>query len=140
MTITLDTPEQINAWILLSRVHQAELHMKGYSVKGLLKWLQANIPDCANDRTVKDAYPHLLDYAGEFGGVLDNHKELCNYQLLVAKMGHNLYFDFGIFDSIDDIQSIPNMQRAYDAGRVIILRTMKDVRGPDRKVMMEVNE
>lgn len=135
MTTSLDTPEQINAWVILSRVHQAELHMKGLKVPGLLKWLKANIPDCANATSVKNAYPALLDYA-DAEGVLGNHKELCNYQVLATPAKGSVYFDQGIFDSIEDIQNAPGMKAVYDDGRVVILRTMKDVRGPDKKVRM----
>lgn len=133
-SIVLDTPEQINAWVLLSRISQCHLHMGGYPVKGLLKWLKNNVPDCAKDRTVKDAYPHLLDYCDQFG-VSAPGGERCNYQVLVTRF-QGLYLDCGIFATMQDIEAEENIVKAYGEGRVVILRTMDDVRDRDPNIQM----
>lgn len=137
MTIALTTPEQINAWVLLSRISQCHLHLKGYPVKGLLKWLKANIPDCATARTVKDAYPRLLDYTDTLG-LHAPGGEMCNYQILVTGTGagKGLYLDHGIVDSMADIEANPDFVRAYAEGRLVILRTMDKTRERDPKVRM----
>lgn len=135
-TIALTTPVQINAWVLLSRISQAHLHMKGYKVPGLLKWLRANVPDCANARTVKAAYCGLLDYCDQFnlsapGG------EQCNYQVLLQHpISHSLYLDQGVLSTMANVAE--NFGNAYAAGRVVILRTMDAVREPNN-TMMEMN-
>jgi hypothetical protein len=138
-TIVLDTPEQINAWVLMSRISQCHLHMKGIKVPGLLKWLRANVPDCANARTVKAAYCGLLDYCDQFG-VSAPGGEQCNYQLLMTPTALNgLYFDMGIVPDLD--ASVPeNVKTAYGEGRVVILRTMDDVRDRDTSIQMVMGE
>lgn len=133
MTIVLDKPEQINAWVLLSRISQCHLHMKGLAVKGLHKWLVANVPDCADTHTVKQAYPRLLDYCDQFG-ITAPGGEQCQYQVLIKALG--LYHDQGIFASMADIEADENIVARYAEGRVVILRTMDAVRDRDPKIQM----
>lgn len=133
-TTVLDTPPQANAWVLLSRISQCHIHMAGYPVKGLTKWLTKNIPDCAGLRTVKACYPRLLDYCDQFS-ISAPGGERCNYQVLVSVLG-GLYLDQGIVDSIADIEANDVWVRAYDEGRLTILRTMDPVRDRDPKVQM----
>jgi hypothetical protein len=134
MTIVLDTPEQINAWVLLSRISQCHLHMKGYKVPGLLKWLKANVPDCKGKASVAAAYPGLLDYCDQFG-ISAPGGEQCNYQVLVTGRKdsglHGLYFDRGVYTSMDAIAEAWGEQ--YAEGRIVILRTMDPERGPNPK-------
>ena len=135
-TIALTTPEQINAWVLLSRISQCHLHMAGVKVPGLLKWLKANVPDCANDRTVKAAYPHLLDFCDQFE-VSAPGGERCNYQVLLTPSVFNgLYFDQGIVSSMTEVEANSVWVGAYRQGRLVILRTMDDVREPDTSITM----
>ena len=136
MSISLDTPEQINAWVLLSRIGQCRLHMKGMTVPGLASWMKKNIPDVTTERTVKAMYPRLLDYCDEVGvGTMDD--DLCNYQVLLTPSALNgLYFDMGIVNSISDIEANPTFVEAYNDGRLVITRTMDDVRDRDRSIQM----
>lgn len=134
--IVLDTPQQINAWVLLSRISQCHLHMAGYKVKGLLKWLQSNVPDCENARTIKAAYPRLLDFCDTFG-VSAPGGEQCNYQVLMTGGPlTGLYLDQGIVSTMDDIETNGTFVQAYSEGRLVIIRTMDEPRGPDRKIQM----
>lgn len=133
MTIVLDKPEQINAWVLMSRISQCHIHMQGYPVKGLHKWLVKNVPDAAGTRTVKDAYPRLLDYCDTFG-VTAPGGERCHYQVLVKTLG--LYHDRGVFASMADIEANDAIVARYAEGRVVILRTMGAVRDRDPKIQM----
>lgn len=133
-SFSLDTPEQINAWVLLSRISQCHLHMDGLKVNGLLKWLKANVPDCADCHTVKAAYPRLLDYCDQFnlsapGG------ERCNYQVLITVFS-GLYLDYGVFRTLADIEANEQFSKAYREGRMVVLRTMDSVRDRDPKVQM----
>lgn len=133
---SLDTPEQLNAWVLLSRISQCHLHMGGLKVPGLHKWLKANIPDCAGTRTIKQAYPRLLDYCDQFD-ITAPGGERCNYQVLMTGgplMG--LYLDQGIVASLSDIEANPTWANAYTENRLVILRTMDDVRDRDPNVQM----
>jgi len=133
MTIALTTPTQINAWVLLSRISQCHIHMKGYPVKGLHKWLVKNVPDCADTRTVKQAYPRLLDYCDQFGLAAPGGEQ-CHYQVLVKGLG--LYHDQGVFDTMADVEADENIVARYAEGRVVILRTMDEPRPRDRKIQM----
>lgn len=135
-SFALDTPQQINAWVLLSRISQCHLHMSGLRVPGLLKWLKANVPDCATARTVKAAYPRLLDYCDQFG-IEAPGGERCNYQVLITPTALNgLYFDFGVVDSLETIKENPTWVDAYSDGRMVILRTMENVRDRNPRIQM----
>lgn len=139
MTICLDTPEQINAWVLISRVSQCTLHLKGYPVKGLLKWLTKNVPDCADARTIKQAYPRLLDYCDSMGVNTDRVSATypVRYQILVTPTALNsLYFDYGIVPNLTDVEFVSKWGKAYDEGRMVIIRTLDDCRDRDRNIQM----
>lgn len=138
MSITLDTPEQINAWVLLSRISQCHIHISdtGLKVPGLAKWLKANVPDVTTETTVKAMYPRLLDYCDTFG-VQAPGGEQCNYQVLITPTAlHGLYFDMGIVGSMSDIEANPEWVKAYGEDRVVIMRTMDECRERDRTIQM----
>lgn len=134
---SLDTPEQINAWVILSRISQAHLHMKGYTVKGLASWLKRNVPECENLRTVKQMYPRLLDYAGEFG-IEAPGGEQCNYQVLRTPKAvlNGLYFDAGVVSSIEEVEANDLWAEDYADDRLVIIRTMDEPREADRAIQM----
>ncbi len=137
---TLTGQEQVNAWVLLSRISQCHLHMKGLKVPGLLKWLRANVPDCANARTVKAAYCGLLDYCDEFG-LSAPGGEQCNYNvLLTPNVMHGLYFDQGIVGTMAEIEANDVWVEAYGEDRLVIMRTMDDVREADTANVMVKGE
>lgn len=135
--IVLDTPEQINAWIWLSRLHQCELHMKGYTHPGLFTWLRRNVPDLTTERTVKAAYPRLLDHMDTLGVLPAEHEEKCNYQILLTPSAlDGLYFDFGVVGSLSDIEANADFVAAYGEGRLVIIRTAENVRDRNPKIQM----
>jgi hypothetical protein len=136
MSISLDTPEQINAWVLLSRISQCHLHMKGLKVNGLAAWMKRNIPDITNERTVKQMYPRLLDFC-DAHGVQAPGGEQCNYQVLMTGGPlTGLYLDQGIVSSMSDIEANPTWVKAYGEERLVIIRTMDAPRERDRGIQM----
>jgi hypothetical protein len=144
MTIVIDTPAGINAWILMSRVSQCHLHMKGMKVPGLAKWMKNNIPDVTTERTVKDMYPRLLDYCQSVGVEFSEdgngiHEE-CNYQVLLTAHTYHplfgLYMDQGVYNKMSDVAAVWSDEHAQ--GRVVIVRTMEDVRGKDSSIRMQM--
>jgi hypothetical protein len=137
MSISLDTPEQINAWVLLSRISQCHIHMNTtMKVPGLASWMKANVPDVTNERTVKDMYPRLLDYCDTLG-VQAPGGEQCNYQILMTGGPlTGLYFDYGIVDSMTEVEANPTWVKAYAENRLVIMRTMEPVRDRDRTIQM----
>lgn len=139
-TIVLNTPEQITAWIWLSRKHQCRLHMEGYTVPHLFTWLKRNVPDITTERTVKDAYPRLLDYLDTIG-IDTSDDTLCNYQILMTPSGgfSGLYFDRGIVGSLSEVEANPDFVNAYADGRLVIMRTMAETREPDKTIRMMMN-
>lgn len=136
MSITLDTPEQINAWVLLSRISQCHLHLKGYKVNGLAAWLKRNVPDITTERTVKAMYPRLLDYCDTFG-ISAPGGEQCNYQILMTGGPlTGLYLDQGIVSSLAEVEANPTWAKAYGEDRLVIMRTMDEPRERDRTIQM----
>lgn len=133
MSIVLDTPEQINAWVLLSRISQCHLHMKGLKVPGLAKWLKANVPDITTERTVRDMYPRLLDYCDTLG-ISAPGDEMCNYQVLIRGRNDEIYLDYGIYPNLDVVAE--EYGDDYRQDLVIIMRTMEVVRPPDQNICM----
>lgn len=137
MTIALNTPEQIQGWVWASRVSQCHLHLKGIKVPGLAAWLKANVPECANLRTVEQMYPRLLDHCDEIGHPW-NQSTMNRFQVLVtAPVLYPLYIDEGVYETLDDISE--KYGPAYAQGRVIIIRTMEKMRDrdPDKNMIYQ---
>lgn len=107
MTIMIDTPDQINMWVLLSRRHQLKLHAKGYKVKGIFKWIETNLPAEYLEgakRTALDYLMALNDYIGDLNGPEDDD---VNYRLYLKFTGglHDLYVDHGVFATMSDVEA-----------------------------------
>lgn len=115
MTIILDTPEQINMWVLLSRRAQLWLQGKGLKTPGLFKWLSEN--GISASRKWDVALVDLNDYIGEMNGPEDDRM---NYRLF---LGFNAE-PVGVFPSLEAIE------RFYyegNSGPYIINRTLDPV-------------
>ena len=83
MTTMLNTPEQINAWVLLSRRSQLHLHLQGVKVPGIVKWCKANIPaEYAPMNTAKQCLVAFNDWVGDEG--LLKEDQWCSYKLLIG--------------------------------------------------------
>lgn len=103
MTIMLDTPEQINAWVLLSRRHQLHLHLRGVKVPGIVKWCKANIPaEYGTVTTAKNALAYLNDYIGDIGGIPED--EWCSFKLLIGPE-RGVYIIAGIFEDMAAVEN-----------------------------------
>lgn len=139
MTIVLDTPEQINAWVLMSRVSQVSLHLKGHKVKGLAAWLKMNVPAeyCSGkERTVKDFTIPLLDWCDDENVPTDRVGSLIegiNYLVVCSgSPGSNLYYDQGIYETMDEAWA--DWYAEYMQGCVHVFRTWDAVRGSQPKM------
>lgn len=123
--IVLDKPEQINMWVLLSRRHQLQLHMKGLKVPGIVKWCKANISGAESARTAKDCVVPVEFAISQAGGEIDY--ELVNLHIMrIVRPG--IFQDLGIYDSPSDIQPGSPMAQMYQSGQLEIVLTVDSVR------------
>jgi hypothetical protein len=133
MTIALTTPDEIGMWVLLSRRHQVQLHLKGIKVPGIVKWCKDNLGTGEGGkaiRTAKDAIVPIEYAISEAGGKVDYR--LVNVQVMVKAMG--LFHDQGIFSDMSEVEDNPDMVKAYQDGRLEIVLTTKDTRPANREV------
>lgn len=118
MTIILDTPEQISAWVLLSRRSQVQLHLKGLKVKGILSALKRDFGDHGN-RVANYVLP--IEEAAAAAGIANDWK-LVNLHVMV-QAAPNYYTDEGIYNSdveaMDAIEGLAEM--VADGGAVVVL-------------------
>jgi hypothetical protein len=129
---SLDTPEQKNMWVLLSRRHQIQLQLKGLKTPGLVKWCKANIPGAEKARTAKDCIVPVEYAISQAGGEVDYG--LVNVQVLVKRMG--LLFDAGIFSDIFVVEMVPAFIRDYQEGRLEIVLTLDEPRKATNEIMV----
>ena len=125
MSITLDTPEQISMWVLLSRRGQIKMHLKGYPVKGLATCLKRMYPEVGG-RTVKDFVVANEFAISEAGGTPDY--SLVNVHVMLSRGG--LFFDRGIFSSMDEAGTVEN-RVLFNEGRLEVVLTMEEPREPN---------
>lgn len=125
MTISLDTPEQINMWVLLSRRHQIQLHLKGLKVKGLVACLKREFPE-VNGRTAKDFIVPVEFAISEGGGEVDY--KLVNVHVMLKRGG--LFFDRGIFASMDEAGT-PENRELFAKGLIEAVLVLDEPREPN---------
>lgn len=95
--IVLDTPDQIQMWVLLSRRFQVKQHLAGMKVPGLLSSLKREIgPHCTTMKKAQFAVEEAIVAAG--GGP---DESLVNFHVAMQTMP-GIYRDLGIFDTIAD--------------------------------------
>lgn len=124
MTIALDTPEQINMWVLLSRRARLKLQMKGLKTPGLLKWCKANIgPECT---TAAKALTAVNELIAENGGPNDPDQ---NYIVAVDQYNSGIFADGGIMTEAE-VMDNPDYVDAYTYGRLHIVPTHEAKRSP----------
>jgi hypothetical protein len=131
-SIVLDTPEQINVWVLLSRRHQLQLQLNGIKTPGLIKWCRTNIPGCEHARTAKDCVVPV-EYALSEADARVDYKLVNLHAMRKASSDSEFYVDAGIYDSPADITD-PSFPSNYAAGLVELVLTLEPVRNPNGQV------
>lgn len=126
-TIVLDTPEQISMWVLLSRRHQLQLHMKGLKVPGIVKACREQIPGCASARTAKDCVIPVEFAISQAGGEIDY--KLVNVHIM-EKVRSDVFQDLGIYNSVDEAGESKYLRDLFAVGRLEVVLTLDPVRNP----------
>lgn len=128
MTV-LDTPAQISMWVLLSRRHQIQLHLKGLKVKGLAAALKREFP--GEGRNVKDFIVPVEFAISQAGGDVDY--KLVNVHIMEAT-GSGVFVDMGIYDSPKAAtEANAGIAILGMAGRLECVLTMEAPREPNGK-------
>lgn len=125
MTISLNTPEQINHWVLLSRRQQVQLHLKGLKVKGIMAALKRDIPGCENITRVSQAVLPIEEAISFAGGEADFN--LVNVHVC-RKHEQGVLSDRGIFATMAEVEADEKFVKMYNAGVLEIMLTDKPVR------------
>lgn len=126
---TLDQPEQINLWVLLSRRHQVQLHLKGLKVPGIVKACREQIPGCENARRARDCIVPIEETIAAAGGEVDYN--LVNVHVMFNRGGRGTYWDCGIFSSMSEVEANPGFVREYQAGLLELVLTLDEPREPN---------
>lgn len=115
---TLSGPEQVGAWVLLSRRHQVQLHLKGLTQKGIVGALKRDIGDHGN-RVANYVLP--IEEACAAAGIANDWK-IVNLHVMV-QAAPNYYTDEGIYNSdveaMDAVEGLAEM--VADGGAVVVL-------------------
>jgi hypothetical protein len=127
----LDTPEQINMWVLLSRRSQLKLQMKGIKTPGLVKWCKANIPGAEKARTAKDCVVPVEYAISEAGGPPDY--SLVNVHVMV-RLQNGFFRDEGIFSTMAEVEAIDRLTTLYMQGRLELVYTLDEPRPPTKEL------
>lgn len=117
--IVLDTPSQINLWVLLSRRHQLQMQMRGLKTPGIVKWVRDNIEGAENVRNARQCVIPIEEAISMAGGQIDF--KLVNVQIL-ERVG-NVMLDLGIVNSFDEVQADPGLMGLYDSGALDLVLT-----------------
>lgn len=118
---TLDQPEQINMWVLLSRRHQIKMHER-FPVKGLLTCLKREFGNHGN-RVANYIVP--VEFAiSEGGGDVDYSR--VNVHIMQI-MDNGLFFDRGIYASMDEAGTFEN-RALFAEGKIECVLTLDEPR------------
>lgn len=127
VSIILDTPEQISAWVLLSRRSQVQMHLKGYKVKGILSALKRDFGDHGS-RVANYVLP--IEEAAAAAGIRNDWK-LVNLHVMVGA-GHNYYTDEGIYNSdTEAMDAIEGLAGMVANGIAVVVLTLDACREPN---------
>lgn len=130
MTV-LDKPEQISMWVLVSRRHQVQMHLKGLTQKGIIAALKRDIGN--NGNRVKD-YVVPIEFAiSEAGGQVDY--KLVNVHICEI-LGNGLFKDLGVFPDPDHAAENAGIMALHMAGRLEIMLTTDEPREATGQLMM----
>jgi hypothetical protein len=120
----LDTPEQINMWVLLSRRAQLKLQMKGIKTPGIVKWCRKNVPGAETARTARDCIVPLEYLIAENGGPQDF--SIVNVHVMLHRGG--VFLDRGIYSDMSEVEANSAFVEAYAKGRLEIVYTLDEPR------------
>lgn len=118
MTV-LDTPAQISMWVLLSRRHQIQMHLKGLKVKGLVACLKREFPE-VQGRYAKDFIVPVEFAISEAGGEIDY--KLVNVHIM-QRLDNGYFLDRGIFANMDEAGT-PEHRAMFAEGTLEVVLTM----------------
>lgn len=132
VTTVLDTPEQIQMWVLLSRRAQLKLQAKGLPTKGLIKWCKANIEGCESARTWRDCVVPVESAIAMAGGPQDY--SIVNVHVMVKRGG--LFIDRGIFADMAEVEARPDFVNLYNEGSLEIVYTLDEPRAANNEIFV----
>lgn len=119
----LDTPAGVNMWVLLSRRHQVQMHLKGYKVKGIMVALKREFGNLGS--RVKDYVVPIETAISMAGGEADYR--LVNVHVM-KRIDDTLFIDSGIFSNMAEVEALPELVEAYGLGQLEIVFTNEDTR------------
>lgn len=125
MTVILDTPAQISLWVLLSRRHQIQMHLKGYPIRGLAAALKREFP--GQGRYVKDFIVPVEFAISEKGGEVDY--KLVNVHIMEV-VSDGVFADRGIFATMDEAGT-PENRALFAKGAIEAALTVEAPREPN---------
>lgn len=132
MSITLDTPEQIAMWVLLSRRSQLKMQMKGIKVPGIVKWCRENIEGCESARTARDCVIPVEYAIAAAGGPQDF--TIVNVHVMLNFGG--LFWDQGVFSDMSQVEQNPTWVKAYERGMLEVVYTMEASRPSNKQIFV----
>jgi hypothetical protein len=141
-TIVLDTPEQIQMWVLLSRRAQLKLWLKGegtenpgfYQTKGLIKWCRVHIPGCESARRARDCIVPVENAIVFAGGPQD----FSIVNVHVMEVSGDYFLDRGVFPDMSAVEAEPALVELYNLGLLELVYTMDAPREPNGKAYLPV--
>lgn len=133
MSFSLDTPEEINMWVLLSRRAQVKMHMRGMEVPGLMSWIRSNIEGAESIRTVREGIVPLEYAIVSAGGPQDF--TFVNVHVMVETM-QGIYKDMGIVADMGAVETNPDWVTYYQQGRLELVYTLDDVRPANDEIFV----
>ncbi len=125
MTIVLDTPEQINMWVLLSRRSQLKMHLAGFKVTNIVKACRRDVPGCEDARTALDCVVPVNYAISEGGSEIDY--SMVNVHVLVDNED-GTYVDNGIYSDMSGVEADPGFTALYAVGRLELILTLEEPR------------
>lgn len=123
--IVLDTPEEIDMWLMLSRRHQVQMHLKGYKVKGITTALKREFGDQGS--RVKDYVVPIESAIAMAGGEADYN--LVNVHVMLNRGG--VFHDRGIFSNMSEVEANATLVQWYMKGLLEIVYTLDEPREPN---------
>lgn len=130
-SIILDTPKEINMWVLLSRRHQVQLHLKGVKVPGIVKWVKENLGQGYHHpiRTARDCIVPVEYAISQAGGEVDY--SLVNVHIMAHTNNPHVFQDYGVYGSPADINPDSQIACLYAAGKIEVVLTLDEPRPPN---------
>jgi hypothetical protein len=133
-SITLDTPEQITAWVLISRRHQIALQMNGLKTPGLVKWCRENVPGAEQARTVRDCIVPVEYALSELGAEVSDN--LVNVHIM-ERVNSGAFIDRGVYsDPEEAVNTHPVFMEMQAKGNLEVVLTLDEPRPQNGKIFV----